>query len=160
MKGFSGRFILLLSGSILLAFSDSRSDDSAAPGWGNRFVSLPNGVVADTKTGLEWFAGPDEDTSYYRAAEWVANLSVAGGGWRMPTAKELRTLYRTPGKPSTITPLLKTKGIHVWPYQVNEDLSLYLFRYMDPYGTRGMAVRSASKSGRLNLRKSARMPSP
>ena len=40
-----------------------------------------------------------------------------------------------------IMPLLKNAGIHIWPYQLNEDLSLYLFRYMDPYGTRGFAVR-------------------
>ena len=61
----------------------------------------------------------------------------------MPTAKDLRTLYRTPGILSSITPLLRTRRIHVWPHQDDEDLSLYLFGYMDPYGTRVFAVRSA-----------------
>ena len=109
-----------------------------------RFVVNANGIITDLVNGLEWFAGPDVDTSYYQAAEWVRGLTVGGGGWRMPTAKELNTLYREPGKMSTITPLLKTGGIHIWPYQDNEDLSLYLFRYMDPFGTRAFAVRPAN----------------
>ena len=110
-----------------------------------RFVVNANGVIADLHNGLEWFAGPDVDTSYYQAAEWVRGLTVGGGGWRMPTSKELNTLYRVAGKLSTITPLLKTSGTHIWPHQENEDLSLYLFRYMDPYGTRALAVRSAGQ---------------
>lgn len=133
----------LLSAVILLAGDAALADKLEVIGRDGDFVAYANGVVADTRTGLEWIAGPDVDTSYYRAVEWVHGLTVAGGGWRMPTARELRTLYRTPGNLSSITPLLKTRGIHVWPYQDNEDLSLYLFRYMDPYGTRGFAVRSA-----------------
>ncbi len=113
-------------------------------GRAGNFVAYENGVVADKRTGLEWFAGPDKDTSYYQAAKWVQNLTVAGGGWRMPTVKELRTIYSKPGMPSSITPLLKNTGTHVWPYQIDENLALYLFRYMDPFGTRGFAVRSAS----------------
>ena len=110
------------------------------------FVAYSSGVVMDLRTGLEWFAGPDVDTSYYQAVAWVRGLSVDGGGWRMPTTGELTTLYRKPGNLNeNVTPLLKTTGVHAWPYQANEDLSLYLFRYMDPYGTRGFAVREARR---------------
>ena len=135
--------IFLLVAGILSAGVAAFADRNDVVGRDETFVAYSNKVVADTRTGLEWVAGPDVDTSYHRAVEWVRGLTVAGGRWRMPTAKELRTLYRTPGKLSSITPLLKTRGIHVWPHQDNEDLSLYLFRYMDPYGTRGFAVRSA-----------------
>lgn len=110
----------------------------------SNYIAYSNGIVKDTTTGLEWVAGPDVDTSYYKAAEWVRNLDIAGGGWRMPNAHELNTLYRKPGVLSSVTPLLKTTGIHVWPQQDNENLSLYLFRYMDPYGTRGFAVRHST----------------
>ncbi len=133
--------IILLTGGSLLAAGNALAADMQIVGRDGSFAAYANGVVADRQTGLEWFAGPDVDTSYYQAVEWVRGLAVAGGKWRMPTAKELDTLYRAPGKPSSITPLLKTHGIHIWPYQDNEDLSLYLFRYMDPYGTRGFAVR-------------------
>lgn len=135
------RFLMFVS--ILLAGDAALADRSDVIGRDGDFVAYANGVVADTRTGLEWLAGPDVDTSYHQAVEWVRGLTVAGGGWRMPTAKDLRTLYRTPGVLSSITPLLRTRGIHVWPHQDDEDLSLYLFGYMDPYGTRGFAVRSA-----------------
>ncbi len=106
------------------------------------FIAYSNGVVEDTKTGLEWIAGPDKDTSYYEARNWVRNLRIDGGKWRMPTNEELKTLYGKNGKISGITPLLKTTATHIWRAQQNEDQSLYLFGYMDPYGTRGFAVRS------------------
>jgi len=133
----------LLVAGILLAASAALADSSEVIGRDGDFVAYANGVVADTRTGLEWLVGPDVDTSYHQAVEWVRGLTVAGGGWRMPTTKDLRTLYRTPGVLSSITPLLRTRGIHVWPHQDNQELSLYLFGYMDPYGTRGFAVRSA-----------------
>lgn len=142
MNRFSIITTILLSG-ILLAPSISLTEREEEVGLDGTFVAYASGIVKDTSTGLEWLAGPDVDTSYYQAVEWVRGLTVAGGRWRMPTAKELNTLYRKPGVFSSITPLFKTTGIHVWPYQANQDLSLYLFRYMDPYGTRGFAVRSA-----------------
>lgn len=58
--------------------------------------NLPSGSdgVKDTKTSLEWIAGPDRDTTWSEARFWVQNLSVDGGGWRMPTMNELKTLYQ------------------------------------------------------------------
>ena len=46
-------------------------------------------MAADKRTGLEWIAGSDADASYYRAVEWVRGLTVAGGGWRMPFARDI-----------------------------------------------------------------------
>ena len=131
---------LLLTAALIAAVGAAVAED------GSRFVALAHGVVADRQTGLEWIAGPDEDTSYDQAARWVRTLTVAGGGWRMPTASEINTLCRTPGDLSGITPLLNTRATHIWPHQDDEDLSLYLFRYMDPYGTRGFAVRSSRRT--------------
>jgi hypothetical protein len=142
-RRYAGIVFFIMAVGMLAAPVAASADKTAEVGRHGSFVAYTNGVVADTRTGLEWIAGPDVDTSFHQAVAWVRGLTVAGGGWRMPTAVELRTLYRTPGKPSSITPLLKNRGIHVWPHQENEDLSLYLFRYMDPYGTRGFAVRSA-----------------
>lgn len=133
--------LALLVFSILSVKAIIHAEMEEVVGRDSNFVGYSNGIVKDTKTGLEWIAGPDMDTSYYQAVEWVHNLEIAGGGWRMPRAQELNTLYRKPGVLSSITHLLKTTGTHVWPQQDNEDLSLYLFRYMDPYGTRGFAVR-------------------
>lgn len=78
------------------------------------FVRYDNGIVYHQSSDIEWIAGPDEDTTFVKADYWAHTLDTDGGGWRLPTANELRTLY-DPGKgPKNITPLLKTTGWHVW----------------------------------------------
>jgi len=65
----------------------------AKPTWitsdDGRYRAYADGVIEDPKTGLEWYCGPDEDTTWDMAHAWVCGLTVAGGGWRMPTIKEL-----------------------------------------------------------------------
>jgi len=79
-----------------------------------RFIRYPNGVVKDTKTGLEWVAGPDSNMTWYQARDWVQSLSIAGGGWRMPTRDELGGLYQKGKGDRNMTPLLKITGWLVW----------------------------------------------
>ena len=134
--------IIALVVCLSLMLNAALADDRHEIARDGRFIAYSNGVVEDTKTGLEWIAGPDKDTSYYKARNWVQNLKIDGGKWRMPTNEELKTLYGKDGKISSITPLLKTTATHIWPAQLDEYTSLYLFGYMDPYGTRGFAVRS------------------
>lgn len=57
----------------------------------NIFVS----IILDTQTNLEWYVGQNKDTTWDEARSWVKNLLVGGGGWRLPTIKELRKLYFT-----------------------------------------------------------------
>ena len=78
------------------------------------YVAYANGIVKDTKTGLEWKAGPDKDTDWNEARSWVQNLNLDGGGWRMPTTDELKTLYKKGAGFQNMTPLLKTTGFYVW----------------------------------------------
>jgi len=90
------------------------------------FIAYANGVVYDKKTGLEWFVGPDRETDWYEAKEWVENLNVAGGGWRMPTNEELKTLYQKGAGTRNMTPLLKTTGERVWSGETRDSLSAIL----------------------------------
>ncbi len=88
------------------------------------------GVVWDTKTGLEWVAGPEEDTNWEEAKEWVDNLNVAGGGWRMPTTDELKTLYEKARGTRNMTPLLGTASFRntsfiVWSGE-EDSLKIYM----------------------------------
>ena len=78
------------------------------------FIAYSNGVIYDKNTGLEWFAGPDRRTDWNEAKAWVENFDVAGGGWRMPTRQELKTLYQKGAGTRSMTPLLKTTGWWVW----------------------------------------------
>jgi hypothetical protein len=60
------------------------------------FTAYSNYVVKDSRTGLEWYCRHDsraQGISAASAREWVKNLSVDGGGWRMPSLEELYGLY-------------------------------------------------------------------
>lgn len=89
-----------------------------------RFVVYNNGVVLDTKTNLEWYCGPDKNISWYRAKVWVEGLSVAGGGWQMPSLNELKTLHTAGGY--DLAPMQKITGERVWSSH-GDDFSTALF---------------------------------
>jgi len=67
-----------------------------------RFTKYSSGVFVDSSSGLEWYASPNEDYTWTRAANWISSLDVADGGWRMPTRSELAGLkadrFRCPQK--------------------------------------------------------------
>ncbi|MDH4204302.1 MAG: DUF1566 domain-containing protein [Desulfobacteraceae bacterium] len=94
--------------------SGSPSAENVEIGRDSTYIAYANGVVEDTMTGLEWIAGLDADTNWNDAQNWVQSLTVDGGGWRMPTRDELKTLYKKGAGKSNMTPLLKISGFSVW----------------------------------------------
>lgn len=54
----------------------------------------------------------------------MENLAVSGGGWRMPTIEELKTLYEPARGSRNMTPLLKTTGWYVWSGETKENFDL------------------------------------
>ena len=79
-----------------------------------RFVAGDNGIVTDTETGLEWFVGPDRNTTWNEANDWVESVSVDGGAWKMPTRDELKTLYAEDEGTHNMSALFQTTGWFVW----------------------------------------------
>ncbi|MBN1356907.1 DUF1566 domain-containing protein [bacterium] len=79
-----------------------------------RFDVSSEGVITDSITGLEWVVGPDRDTDYAQAEQWVTGCNVAGGGWRMPTMQELKSLYLQGIGKSNMDPVFKITGSFVW----------------------------------------------
>jgi hypothetical protein len=79
-----------------------------------RFEKLASGVVRDTQSGLDWYAGPDKNTGWDDAKQLVAGLRVDGGGWRMPSIKDLKGLYQKDAGSRNMTSLLETTGWLVW----------------------------------------------
>ena len=59
------------------------------------FKVLSNGVIKDPRTGLEWAPVPMPTVNYAMASAYARSLSLAGGGWRLPTIDELEGLYET-----------------------------------------------------------------
>ena len=116
------------------------------------YVALANGIVKDTKTGLEWKVGPDRDTIWNEARSWVQSLNRDGGGWRMPSTDELYTLYNKGAGDRNMTPLLKITGWYVWSGETEGPDGAKSFTFDDgysryysrggSYGSRALAVRS------------------
>jgi TIR domain len=67
--------------------------NAAAPSGLTRFRMTDCGSIADTKTGVEWYVGPDKDIPWEDANSWVRGLSACGKHWTMPSADEARALF-------------------------------------------------------------------
>ncbi len=113
-----------------------------------RYNISRNGTVTDTKTGLMW--APKDNgykTSWYNAKAYCQNFT--GGGfrdWRMPTQKELATLYdkKIPAK-YHITPLIELSDQYVW---AKETFSSSAAPFTFAHGRRGWLDQSYSEGGR------------
>jgi serine/threonine protein kinase len=75
------------------AAATSSSASTTATANVRHYVRALCGSIDDSASGLEWFIGQDQNTSWEEASTWTAALTVCGGGWRMPSAEELNTLY-------------------------------------------------------------------
>ena len=97
----------------------------------SRLVYYPNGILKDTQTDLEWFNGPDKDMSWEEAQSWAGSLDVDGGGWRLPTVDELKTLYQKGAGEHNLTPYLKTVGRsgYVWSGERRNKPTSWCFGY-------------------------------
>lgn len=121
---------------------------------GARYTVSSEGVIHDSHTGLEWLVGPDKYTSYRDAESWVKKSKVAGGGWRMPTRAELRTLFQESVGTRNMDPVFKTTGWWVWAephgwssawgFDFRNDLARWHYR-TNSRSCRVFAVRSLSQ---------------
>ena len=93
------------------------------------FVKYSNGIVYDKKSGLEWFAGPDTDMSWYDAKDWIKKLYVDGGKWRFPKKSELKSLHKKKKGPLTITPLLTDSVWHVWSNSTPDSGPIWAYSF-------------------------------
>ena len=97
------------------------------------FIAYATGVVYDKNTGLEWYVGPDRGTNWNEAKRWVENLTVGGSGWRMPTRRQLKTLYKKGSGKCNMTPLLKTTGCWIWSGETKGPSSAWGFFFYGGY---------------------------
>ena len=120
-----------------------------------RFNVSPDGVISDSETRLEWVVGPDKDTTYMQARQWVDSCKTAGGGWRMPRRKELKALYQKGIGKRNMDSAFKTTGWFIWAEPRNSSSAWYLhfsngaddwlYQHFGDYyyaDARGFAVRS------------------
>lgn len=91
---------------------------------GTRYTVSSEGVIMDNTTGLEWVVGPDQSTDYNNAEAWVKGSKIAGGGWRMPRATELKNLFLSGKGQRNMDPTFKTTGWFVWTKPRDESTAL------------------------------------
>ena len=104
-----------------------------------RYSKDSQGVITDSRTGLQWYVGPDRDTNWYDAKKWMEGLNVAGGGWRMPSRSELRGLYQKDKGSRNMDPIFQTSGWWVWLREANGASDAWDFHFADGgegWGTR------------------------
>lgn len=98
------------------------------------FKKGSNGVVTDPRTGLGWVPAPDKAVNWYQAKQYVESLTLAGGGWRLPTRSELRELYNT-GLTGCGWDALLGEGYVVWSSELKSEFSAWTFDFS--YSRRG-----------------------
>ena len=150
-KSRIAELLLPITTSVVLIFMANLAQAEAEV---SKIKALESAAYYDKNTGLEWLAGPDKDTTWYEAKKWIESLTaVAGGGWRMPTREELKTLYKKGAGKRNITPLLKTTGWWLWSGETKGSASAWGFFFHNgeegwglrdsyAFGGRGFAVRS------------------
>ena len=106
----------------LLAFSAPALADAPA----GRYTFPASGTVYDTRTKLTWQRVADgNEYTQSAAASYCASLSLAGTGWRLPSADELLTLIDpTRYNPAVDPAFSSSSGNPFWsstPYAGSSD---------------------------------------
>jgi hypothetical protein len=87
-----------------------------------RPANIAYDIIYDPRTNLEWVVGPDEDVSMKHADEWVAGLDFTDGRWRIPTLKELETLWvHMDDGTVRLHPAFASRAKYVWAQPIMED---------------------------------------
>ena len=116
--------------------------------------TFKDGFIDDEKYGLQWVPAPLRVMNHYEAEEYVLNLSIAGGGWRLPTIEELKSIYDK-SQPGGAYPEFHVSNMWVWSSKVDastpsvgwyfdfeDGLELSLIRDKSYNNGRVLAVRS------------------
>jgi hypothetical protein len=90
-----------------------------------RFTLSNDGIITDSQTGLQWAPATDQSMNWSQATNYAQNLSLGGGGWRLPTRLELKSIYNKATQPS-VDPAFhindkwvwtsETQGESAWPF--------------------------------------------
>jgi hypothetical protein len=117
-----------------------------------RFTLSSDGIIIDSQLGLQWASAPDQPMNWFQAANYAQNLSLGGGGWRLPTRLELKSIYNKSMKGGAADTVLQIKDDWVWTSETQGDSAWYFNFYngkenaynrdYSSHNTRVLAVRS------------------
>ena len=97
----------LVGGVLAVALAGPARADAPA----GHFTDNKNGTVTANKTGLVWQRDiAPQPMTWIFAVDYCRNLPLAGGGWRLPSVKELLTLVDRRLKNPSIDPVFFPKA--------------------------------------------------
>jgi len=105
IKVFLACLLLLSFVSVLLAADDKR-------------FTLKDGVIYDSQLGIQWTPAPDRTMNHYQAEKYASELSLAGGGWHLPTIEQLKSLF-DPSKRGGIDAKFNVGEYWIWTSQLD-----------------------------------------
>lgn len=99
-----------------------------------RFTSSGNGVIKDSRTGLEWLPAPQSTSmNWLDAVRYAESLSVSmGGKWRLPTREELRGLYDE-SQQGHADALFRIDCNWVWTSEAKDETDAWFFNFENRY---------------------------
>jgi|GEM_PF-701473 hypothetical protein len=121
------------------------------------FKVSKDGVITDTRTGLEWAPDPGKPMTWEQSVNYAKSLALAGGGWRLPSMAELKELFildedymKEDGY--YIDPAFHLQGCCSWSSQLRDASSARFFNYSTEsgvgfLGSRGFGQVLAVRSG-------------
>jgi hypothetical protein len=111
----------------LLEYRKSSKLDVVETSSDGRYQKYSSGVILDRNTNLEWYVGPDQDTTWYEAKAWVDGLTVDGGGWRLPKVEELNGLYQKGKGSRNMDTIFNISGWRIWNCECNGSYAVSFF---------------------------------
>lgn len=139
-----GTYLVILIGKIRMTAGKHEQKTSKIIDGDERFDVYDSGIIKDRFTGSEWYIGPDVYLTWYEAKAWIEGLKIDGGGWRMPTILELKTIFRDQGIVTNLPKIFRkrtTKDV-VWSSESDAPAMAKVFQYDYTYGL----VKSKAKS--------------
>ncbi|TAN44652.1 MAG: DUF1566 domain-containing protein [Nitrospirae bacterium] len=103
--------------------------------------TFKNGIIEDSKLALQWVPAPSWDMNHYEAGEYVQKLSLNGGGWRLPTRAELKSLYDK-SKPGNADTVFGVGDKWVWTSELDGSSNAWYFYFAG--GSERMNARAPS----------------
>lgn len=93
------------------------------------FTVTADGVIQDQRTGLEWAAAPLITVDYDGAAAYATSLTLAGGGWRLPTVDELTGLHASGQRGCGLDSAFKNPRPKAWSSDPKSPLKRWLVKF-------------------------------
>ena len=95
------------------------------------FSRLAAGVVTDSATGLQWQDDYSDNNGTVKTATWIEaidyceNLSLDGGGWRLPNIRELNSIVDLAVDPAIDPVFVHTASYGYWSATTLADFTDY-----------------------------------